>query len=98
MQINNKLTIPITTNTTVDKGSAHEVNKEFSDMLKQALHKVNDGLIESEKLASAYTVGKNVELHQVVLATEQANLALQLTLQIRNKVMESYQEIMRMQV
>ncbi len=98
MQINNKLTIPITTNTTVDKGSAHELNKDFGDMLKKALHEVNGGLIESEKLASAYTVGKNVELQQVILATEQASLAFQLTLQIRNKVMESYQEIMRMQV
>lgn len=94
----NKLTIPITTNTTANKSSIPKLTKDFGDMVKQALQNVNSDLVNSEKITGAYTVGENVELHQVVLATEKASLAFQLTLQIRNKVMESYQEIMRMQV
>lgn len=71
---------------------------DFGNMLSEALAKVNDGLIGAEKLTQDFALGKNVELHQVVTATEQAHLALQLTIQIRNKVIEAYQEITRMQV
>ena len=42
--------------------------------------------------------GKIEDLHQVILAGEKAALALQMTLQVRNKVVEAYQELMRMQV
>ena len=42
--------------------------------------------------------GKPVDLHQVMIAAEQAGLALQLTVQVRNKIIEAYQEISRMQV
>lgn len=44
-----------------------------------------------------YLVGK-VDVTQVLLASEQAHLSLQLTSQVRNKVVEAYQEIMRMQI
>ena len=43
-------------------------------------------------------MGKNVELHDVMLAAEKSSVAIQLTMQIRNKLVESYQEVMRMQV
>lgn len=43
-------------------------------------------------------MGKNVELHDVMIATEKASVAVQLTMQVRNKLVESYQEVMRMQV
>jgi len=42
--------------------------------------------------------GEEIELHQVMLAAQKAELALELTLTVRNKVVEAYQEIMRMQV
>ncbi len=43
-------------------------------------------------------LGKDVEMHDVMIAAEQASVAVQLTMQIRNKLVESYQEVMRMQV
>lgn len=43
-------------------------------------------------------MGKDVELHDVMIAAEKASVAVQLTAQVRNKLVESYQEIMRMQV
>lgn len=70
----------------------------FGDVLKDALNKVNMAQLHSEQITHDFVIGNDVELHQVMIATEKANLALQLTMQIRNKVIESYQEIMRMQV
>jgi len=73
-------------------------NAEFEDVLKNLLGEVNTSLNVSEAAASNLALGDSRELHQVILATEQANLALQLTVQIRNKMLEAYQEVMRMQV
>lgn len=70
----------------------------FKSMLSEALAKVNDDLIGAEELTQDFALGKNVELHQVVIAMEQASLALQLTIQVRNKIIEAYQEVSRMQV
>jgi len=67
-------------------------------MLREALDKVNSELVGAEKMSRDFALGEDIDLHQVVLATERASLALQLTIQIRNKIIESYQEIMRMQV
>lgn len=83
------------------KNNANEsqkVVKEFASFLSDSLVKVNQDLKNAEKLTQDFALGKDVELHQVVLATEQASLALQLTVQVRNKVIEAYQELMRMQV
>lgn len=81
-----------------NNGKAQEIKESFSEMLGNALQDVNRNILESEKLTQDFVLGKNVELHQVVLANEQASLALQMTIQVRNKVIEAYQEIMRMQV
>ncbi|MCR4440979.1 MAG: flagellar hook-basal body complex protein FliE [Peptococcaceae bacterium] len=73
-------------------------SKGFGEILREALNRVNEELTGAEKMSQDFALGKDIELHQVVLATERASLALQLTIQIRNKIIESYQEIMRMQV
>lgn len=70
----------------------------FGAILAEALGKTNASLKNAENMTRDFALGKDVELHQVVLATERATLALQLTVQVRNKVIEAYQEIMRMQV
>lgn len=93
-----ELALPIKSSLGVSGSQPQIAKSEFESMLSEALTKVNDDLIGSEKLTQDFALGKNVELHQVITATEQANLALQLTIQIRNKVIEAYQEITRMQV
>lgn len=72
--------------------------QNFGDFLKAALNKVNQTQLEAEQITKDFVLGNDVELHQVILATEKAELALQLTIQIRNKVIEAYQELMRMQI
>lgn len=70
----------------------------FSDYLKQALDNTNNLLIESDQLADAFAAGKTDNIHQVALAAEKADIALQFTMQIRNKILDAYSEIMRMQI
>lgn len=70
----------------------------FKDMLKNAINEVDSLQKNAEQKTLELAMGKSDNLHDVVIATEKANMALQLTLEIRNKMVESYQEIMRMQV
>ncbi len=76
------------------------VNKEggFFHYLKEALQEVDVLQKEAASGAEKLALGDESYLHNTMLAYEKANLALQLTLEIRNKVIEAYQEIMRMQM
>lgn len=84
---------------TYDKNSAVTgVNVPFSDYLKNTLSKTNELLIQSQDLADAFAAGKTDNIHQVLLAAEKADIAFQFTMQIRNKIMDAYTEIMRMNI
>lgn len=78
--------------------AAENKGVSFSDFLNNALIEVNKLQIDSEKLNEAFAMGKIDNLHQVSIAAEKADIALQLTVQIRDKVLNAYQEIMRMPV
>lgn len=74
-----------------------EVTQSFGDFLQQAIEEVG----AQEKNAQVQTVkfmAGQADVSQVMIASQQAQLSLQLTTQIRNRVVEAYQEIMRTQV
>ncbi|MDK2855150.1 MAG: flagellar hook-basal body complex protein FliE [Bacillota bacterium] len=70
----------------------------FGAVLGRYLEEVNQLQLDAEAKTRQFLAGQDIELHQVILATEKAALALELTQTLRNKVIEAYQEIMRMQV
>lgn len=70
----------------------------FSEILAASLAKVDALQKQSEAAKIEFLTGQAPDIHTVMITGEKANLALQLTVQIRNKVIEAYQEIMRMQV
>lgn len=70
----------------------------FGDTIKDAISKVNDKQSTADDLASKLAAGEPVEIHQAMIAMQQASTALQFAVQVRNKVLEAYQEIMKMQV
>ena len=72
--------------------------KSFGEYLVDSLKKVNELELESEHLNAAFAAGRIEDVSQVVVASQKAELALQLTLQLRNRATAAYQEIMRMQV
>ena len=71
----------------------------FADILNGMLSSTNDLQKQAEAATHAFVTGDtSLEVHDVVLASEKARLALDLTVAIRNKLVEAYQEIMRMQI
>ncbi|WP_428912607.1 flagellar hook-basal body complex protein FliE [Niallia sp. Krafla_26] len=85
-------------NTTATKATPFEAQKSFSSFLKDSLNKVNETQIKSDQLTEKMALGQDVDLHQVMIASQKASITMQLTLEIRNKAVEAYQEMMRMQV
>ena len=72
--------------------------KSFGEYLQGELQNVNDLQHESDRMSAALAAGQVDDISQVIVAAEKADIALQLTLAVRNKAVEAYQEIMRMQV
>jgi flagellar hook-basal body complex protein FliE len=70
----------------------------FSSVLSGALNGVDTLQKSAEAEIGRFLRGEGVDLHQVALAQQQAQLGFDLFLQVRNKVVQAYQEIMRMQV
>lgn len=70
----------------------------FTDTLAKAVDSVNTLQLQAQDGARALADGTAANLHDVTIALEQANVALQLTTTVRNRVVEAYQEIMRMTV
>ncbi len=72
--------------------------EDFKEMLDNAIDTVSDLQRNADQLTQKLATGELKDLHQVMIAVEEVNVALQLTMQIRNKIVEAYQEVMRMQV
>lgn len=70
----------------------------FTGWLTREMDAVNSQLLSSEKQIRDLAAGHNDNLHQVMLSLEQARLEFELVLQVRNRLLEGYQEIMRMQI
>jgi len=81
-------------------GSAQEVGApSFSDMLGQAVGKVNETQQASNQLASAFEVGQSgIDLTDVMIASQKASVSFQAMTQVRNKLVQAYQDIMQMPV
>ena len=70
----------------------------FADYLRAAVSDTNKLILESENISSKFASGMTDNIHQVLIAAEKADIALQLTIQVRNKILDAYNEIMRMQI
>lgn len=90
---------PFTNPNGLDTADAADPNDpaapSFGQTLQSALSHVNDLQNKSGDLTKAYATGQTSDIHGVMIAGEQATIALQLTTQIRNKAIDAYQEIMR---
>jgi flagellar hook-basal body complex protein FliE len=73
-------------------------NTSFGDTLNQALGQVNDLQVQADSMAQNVATGEVDKIHEAMIAMEKASLALELTVQVRNKAIEAYQELMRTQV
>ncbi|MEN6413197.1 MAG: flagellar hook-basal body complex protein FliE [Veillonellales bacterium] len=91
--------LPVQGKSTSESGSAAAVGtKDFGQFLTDALNDVNKLQNDSAQASLDLAAGKIQDISQVTIAAEKATIALQLTMQVRNKVVDAYQEVMRMQV
>ncbi len=91
--------IPVTPIVNQVPSQASEVAPtSFKDLLRGALQDLNTSQLNGANAMKEMATGEARNLHEVVLAMEQSGLTLQYAIQIRNKILESYQEIIRMQV
>ena len=70
----------------------------FTDVFNDALQKTAETEAEEQQGVLALLSGQDVDVHTAMIESQQAELALNLTIQIRNKVVDAYKEIMQMQV
>lgn len=79
-------------------GVARAAELRFRDVLAEAIQRVEQYRQDAHQAIQRFLSGESEELHEVALATQRAELAFELFVQVRNKVVQAYQEIMRMQV
>ncbi len=72
--------------------------KSFGEFLTDALKQTNELQLESDRLNAALAAGRIEDVSQVVVAAQKAEISVQLALQLRNRAVSAYQEMMRMQV
>lgn len=70
----------------------------FGETLKNQLDEINQKQIVSDETTDKFIKGEDTDIHDVMIKTEEAKMSLQLAVQVRNKLLEAYQEINRMQV
>ena len=79
-------------------GESNESGKSFADTLKDAVGQVNDLQKKSDRSMQDLATGRTDNVADVMIAAEKADIALRVMVQVRNKVIDAYNEIMKMQV
>ena len=93
LQINN-----ISNLTQTKTNNSNSTETSFKDVINNELDKINNKQIEADKMIEGFIKGEVEDLHTVMIATEEARIALELAVQVRNKVVEAYKEINNMQL
>ncbi len=71
---------------------------DFASILKESIDKVNQLQLNAENAMEKLAKGEVKDIHQVLVAVEEANLAFMTMMEIRNKLIDAYQELMRLQM
>ncbi len=84
-------------------GKNEDSNKEdsklgFPQVLKEIVNNTNDLSHKAAEIAEKFAIGEITDIHDVMIAAEEAGVALELVMEIRNKLIEAYQELMRMPI
>ncbi|CCO09161.1 flagellar hook-basal body complex protein FliE [Desulforamulus hydrothermalis] len=72
--------------------------ESFAGVLNKAVDKLNQAELKADEAVQKFLVGEIQDLHQVTIAMQEAKLTMQLAVEVRNKIVEAYQEISRMQL
>ncbi|HAU32305.1 MAG: Flagellar hook-basal body complex protein FliE [Desulfotomaculum sp. 46_296] len=78
----------------VQKGNT----QSFGQFLSEQIEKVNEAQLKTEEVTKQFLSGNVQDIHQVLIAAQESKITLQLAVEIRNRVIEAYQEVSRMSV
>lgn len=93
--ITDSLGLGITNNSKIDNGVD---NKSFQNMLNDAISDVNDQQVKGYNAMEGIATGKVTNLQEAVQRIEEAELSMKLALEVKNKALNAYKEVMRMQI
>jgi flagellar hook-basal body complex protein FliE len=89
---------PINLTISSEREKVQASSHSFLDELSKFIHWVNQEQQKAEAIKDAVLKGADIPLHQMVVEFEKASIALNLLIQVRNKLVEAFQELNRMQV
>lgn len=92
------ITPELSVNTEISLKPKTGLGESFKNVLVNNIKDTNKLMVDSDKLTQDFALGKNTDMHKVIIAMERAQIAMQYTMQIRNKLVEGAQELLRMQV
>lgn len=72
--------------------------KNFLELLKESIDRTNQHQVQADRAIKETLAGRNKNIHETLLTLEKADLSFRTLLQVRNKILDAYKEIMRMQV
>lgn len=75
-----------------------DASNSFLGMLKDSMEKVNTNQVQADHAVKELVAGRSKNIHETMLAIEKADTSLKMMMQVRNKILDAYREIMRMQV
>lgn len=96
--INFLLPNKLDTNTSAGQTEKSDSSADFSAMLKDALKDVNDAQLQADDAVQKVLSGESKDIHSTMIALQKADVSLKMMLEVRNKMMDAYQEIMRTQI
>ncbi len=73
-------------------------DNSFSNTLKEAIAKVNDDQLKADKQTEMLAAGKDIDLHEVMISAQKASVTMETSVQVQKKMLDAYNEIMRMQI
>jgi flagellar hook-basal body complex protein FliE len=80
------------------KSGSEKSSTGFGEILKDAISTANELQKQSDQEIQKLMTGESQDLHTTVIAMQKADLSFQMMMQVRNKIVQAYQEIMRMQM
>lgn len=96
--INFLLPNKLDTGTNSGKAEKPEATVDFANLLKDAIKDVNGAQLEADDAVQKVLSGETNDIHSTMIALQKADVSLKMMLEVRNKIMEAYQEVMRTQI
>jgi len=73
-------------------------NQSFASLLAQGIKSAEGKVAHADEMVKAFALDDSIPVHQVTFALEEARLAVELAMQVRTRLLESYRELMNMQL